>query len=165
MLVKFTIPISTNWYAVGTASILEDYSMLSFDDGFPLVAFQMKKKSIKDKLIIRIDHYGEEEEFDASLFDDDRTVVFGTKDRDIVVAKPLDNIELEFLLPMCEMVNLILCASVMEQKTSDKRDLPIENIPQEVRKAMQNHDIVLDLIEAGYSIEEQTRIMNDTSFN
>lgn len=165
MLVKFTIPISTNWYAVGTASILEDYSKLAFDDGFPLVAFQMKKKPIKGKLIIRVDHYGEEEEFDDSLFDNDRTVVFGTKNRDIIIAKPLDNIEEEFLLPMCEMINIVLCASVIEEKKSDKRDLPIDKIPLEVRNAMKNHDTILDLIEAGYSIEEQTRIMNDTTFN
>ncbi|MGI9554830.1 MAG: hypothetical protein ACR2M6_02545 [Vampirovibrionia bacterium] len=162
MMIKFAIPVSLNWYAVGTTIITED-SPPPFEDGKPVCIFVLKKKSPKNKVVIKINVFKdmhEEVSWDHHQFDDPDSCIFGSINGNVSIVKKKENIPVFILGPICEFLNeCVQIACIYEQNI--KNSFNISEIPTNVSDEMGDYESMLDMADAGFSISEQESIMNE----
>ena len=162
MVIRFTIPVSPNWYAIGEAVVdFDDPSQ--FDTDSFCGAFYIKKKENSQKLLIRMEkiHTEEDLKFGVNIFDpeyhDGKTICFGKIDGKMVIPVAPPNVDPEVACMMAEVLFSMLEGGRedLEHQSFLSHDIERENVPQELIDNATEFELLVSMIDAGYTKKEQ----------
>lgn len=172
MVLKFTIPLSRIWYAIGTAIINSDDARLPFDQDQPILCFYYRKKEMMKDVFIRISKSVEKEDATLDMFDkklhNGKIIVSGRIDKRLSIPILPINYHHEISAFTVRMIEEIINQYIETQKGKAEEvviKVKKDNLPKSLLENVGRFDSLMDMAHAGFSIEEQISSLRNEDIN